>query len=688
MTGIFSPKIRLTGAIFMLVFLLGGVFLTASRVPAANLPVTSTSSAPFYLPLLLFDYPSSLSVEWSQHAHDAQHTGYTPQLVPHPWRWRWAWNGPNALGGVGKVTSGGSLPRNVQPVTGGGRVYLAAGVDGVFALSEADGGLIWQRNGIGDIRSTVAYDPDTEAVFVVSANGRLYKLQAVDGDIIDYFDSGQSSALPLPPAVIYDRVFFSMGDRVYAINKQTMQSIWSYAAGATVAIPPAYSASHDAVIVATEPDLYVHAIENTDGSQKWRVRPVDASRNFADPTEFRNGWPVIAESAGLVLIKVRLDWQTIWRDWPLTNSAMRQLLTDNPGERALFALDLEDGSIPFIANVGNGGYGDSGYLPMGPQPVVKRLPQGKEVVYLVIRGTHIYDPRWDSHFGEMVLDSSTVSGLQGGDVRFIHFDYPPGDDNPFLLTDEQPYVTMAGDTLFGGHWEAGFSLQIQDRSEPRGSFSNKITSQRLPTIATSQDTSSCSFSPSHYCAGNLENTRFYDYGFYIYYGQGSVYDQYWSEYATWVASNDNLYFRSTDGAVVALTSGDPGASASSDIVIPAPSPRPALDALPEAFIPYSEARAWNGRAVSVTGMLQYVFNNGKHVLLGFSNPHQGSFKILIRQAEWQQFQRSPEQIFQPGQWVQVTGVMDWYQGDPAIFVADPEQIRVIDATFIGSDYAR
>ncbi|MDW8321310.1 MAG: hypothetical protein RMM08_08100, partial [Armatimonadota bacterium] len=31
--------------------------------------------------------------EWNQHAHDAQRTGYTPQVVPYPWRLRWIWNG-------------------------------------------------------------------------------------------------------------------------------------------------------------------------------------------------------------------------------------------------------------------------------------------------------------------------------------------------------------------------------------------------------------------------------------------------------------------------------------------------------------------------------------------------------------------------------------------------------------------
>lgn len=100
------------------------------------------------------------------------------QVVSPPWRLRWIWNGVDAAGGVSKVTSSGSLPRNVQPVTGGGRVYIAAGNDGVFALSEATGQQLWQRSGIGAINSTVAYDADTGAVLAVSANGIFYKHRA------------------------------------------------------------------------------------------------------------------------------------------------------------------------------------------------------------------------------------------------------------------------------------------------------------------------------------------------------------------------------------------------------------------------------------------------------------------------------------------------------------------------------
>jgi len=665
--------------ILLILVLLGLIGISTVHPPHLNAQQT-TPTPQAYLPLVMRAYPPSVaSQEWSQHAHDAQHTGYTAQTVPYPWRLRWIWNGVDAGGRVSKVTTGGSLPRNVQPVTGGGRVYVAAGTDGVFALSETTGQQLWRRDGIGAIHSTVAYDPDILAVFAVSANGTLYKLRASDGAVLGQFASGQTSDLPLPPAVISDRVLFSMGNSVYAVHKQTMQPIWAYNAGATVAVPPAYSPSRDLVIVASEPDLYVHAIRNADGARWWRVRPVHSSRNFDDPTEYRYGWPVIAESAGYVLIKVRLDWETIWRDWPQTNSEMRQFLRENPDQQALFVLDLDDGRVPYIANVGNGGYGDSGYVPMGPQPVVKRLPNGKEVVYTIIRAKHAYDPRWDSHFGEMVLDNTTVSGLTGGDVRFIAFDWPPGSEDPYLITDEQPNVSMAGDYLFGGHWEAGFALRILDRSDALGSFTNRITSQRLPNVVTSQDnTGACAFSSSHYCASGLENTRMYDFGFYIYYNQGAVYDQYWSEYATWVVSNDNVYFRSTDGAIMALTSGNPvGAHGGAPLPGVVPSPTPVADEHPSAVIPHTQARQWAGRTVTVTGTLQYIFNNGKQLLLGFSNPHQGSFKAIIRQADWNRFGAPPEQLYQTGQHVAVIGQIAWYQGDPAIYVTAPEQIQVL-----------
>lgn len=642
----------------------------------------ATAIDPIYLPIILKS-PTLALTEWTQHAHDAQRTGYTAQIVPTPWRWKWAWNGPNATGGInsGKFR----LPRNSQPVTGGGQVYIAAGSGGVYALDNATGSVIWHRNPGGSINSTPAYDAQTAALFALSSNGILYKLDAATGNPITEFATGDSSDLPLPPALVDDRVFISMGQRVFAVNKNSMTQIWAYDAGSPVDSPPAYSASRNRVIVVSQ-DLYVHAINNSDGAQAWRVKPTPLNpgnpAQDSNLAEVKNGWPVIADTHGLVLVKLRLDWQTLWQPnpWPNSNTAMRSTLSGQPDLQALLVLRLDDGSVPFIANVGHGGYGDGGYMPMGPQPVVKRFATGEEVAYVVMRGSPCLktpcDGRWDSHLGELVLDDTTVSGYSAGYVRFIR--------NTFFPTDEQAYLSMAGDYLLGGHWEAGIAHQITDRSASRGSGTNPIQTADLPHVATSQDVDTCGrgFQTNHYCETSLQNTRLWPAGFYIYWKQGSVYDQYWSEYAGWVVSNNTVYFVSTDGTLVALEQGNPAAQAASSTLatITEEQVEPELNPQPVSTpIPYPQAREYASQEATVSGTIRYVFNNGLAVLLGFEHPHQGVFKVRILQQDWNNFAAPPETLYQVGQQVQVTGVIEWYQGDPVIYVRNPGQLKIVQS---------
>ncbi|NJN98852.1 MAG: PQQ-binding-like beta-propeller repeat protein [Anaerolineales bacterium] len=174
-----------------------GENFVARNVFGKTLSQEAPQPGPVYLPVILKS-PSPSLAEWTQHAHDAQRTGYTAQVVETPWRWKWAWNGPNATGGIssGKFR----LPRNSQPITGGDQVYIAAGSRGVYALNNDNGGVVWNRNPGGNINSTPAYDAQTGALFVLSSNGVLYKLEATTGNPIAEFATGASSDLPLPPA--------------------------------------------------------------------------------------------------------------------------------------------------------------------------------------------------------------------------------------------------------------------------------------------------------------------------------------------------------------------------------------------------------------------------------------------------------------------------------------------------------
>ncbi len=625
---------------------------------------------------------------WNQFGANPQRTHYVPNAVSPPWRLKWIWNGSDNNGNIpaGKF----ALPRNSQPVVGGGRVYIAAGMRGVYALDGSTGRVVWNRSFPGDsILSTPAYDGATNSLYVVSRNGILYRLHAGNGTIRGQYLTGQRVDLPLPPALAGEWVYFSMGRYVHAVNKRTMSRGWRYDAGSVVETPPAYSASRNRVVVVTR-SLHVHAINAITGQRVWRRKPTPLTPgNPTNGTEYAtasNGWPVIAEQHGLVFVRYRLHWESLW-DWPSdvdTNEEMRTLLQNNRQIQPLFALDLDTGQERFIPNVGNGGYGDGNYLPMGPLPVIKRFPNATEVAYVVMRGNcqpqidpGSCDSRWDSHLGEMVLDDATVPGYQAGYVRYIR--------NSFFPTDEQPFLTMAGDHLLAAHWEAGLAHRIVNRSAAYGdSRHNPIPTANLPHVVVSQDVDVCGtgFRRARFCGVGLYNTRPWPGGFYNYWQQGAVYDQFWSEYASWVVAANTVYFVSTDGAILAFESSSssldqpPHLTAFGD---PLAFVRNALRTLvpPPAVVSYRDAAQYAGQEVTVQGKVKMVFSNGKAVYLAFENPHQGTLKVRIMKPAWSNFQMLPLDLYQEGMVVQVRGRITWYQGDPVIYAEFPSQIAVI-----------
>lgn len=528
-----------------------GLTTTATSIPTptqTSTPTPTSTTTPTPSPTsTATPTPSQGNIlssgEWTQHAHNAQKTSYTDQVVNMPWRWKWVWNGPNSTGGIasGKFM----LPRNIEPVTGNGRVYVAAGARGIYALSQSSGNVLWNRNPGGSINSTVAYDGDTNSVFAVSTDGRLYKLNANDGSTTGSFSAAGSSTLPLPPTIHGEVVYYSMGNFVYAINKRTINQLWAYNAGTNVDTPPAYSATRNTVIAVTS-DLRVHAIDASSGTSRWISTVLSSRFQGGDPgdancgrAEVKNGWPVIADSNGYVFIKLRKCWQELWQ--PETSDA-------------LFGLSLENGQrVLSNLRIGSGGYGDGGYMPIGPMPVIRKHPNGKEVMYTIFRGRQVIDPRWDSHFGQIPLDSSTIPGVSAGQIRELLYDASGSTNgaNSFLLTDEQPFVSMSGDYLFGAHWETGHSLRITNP------LSSNITTSNADSIVSSAD--NCPVD-THYIPTAITRTgggRIYSKGFCIYRGQESVYDRYWSEHSVWTVSNGLILYKSVDGAIVALESGNP-----------------------------------------------------------------------------------------------------------------------------------
>lgn len=426
--------------------------------------------------------------DWVQDAHDAQRTGYTSEEPKTPWTWKWSFNGPDTNGGTGNHIY--NAPFEARTISGGSNIYVPAGSRGIYALSKSNGQEIWHFTD-ASILATPAYH--NGFVYAGGTNGTVYKINANTGTA-QSLNIGNS----ISKAILFvDPFVFVVTDngKLFKIDSTSLILVWSnpYVSNSTIATPASYSPSRDSIIFATD-DLYVHAVKNSDGSRLWRVKPSDASITAGFPNDFEFGWPVIAEKHGIVFVRMRIEHDKMLTHgvFPSSQTATQELLTNSAGDQNLFALDLDDGTKAFIPAVGYGSTEDfingNSYAAMGSQPVIKTWSNGDEVAYIHFRNGQRtgVDYRWDSHLGEMVLDSTTISGLPTGQLRFINSVRDEGGASYDKITDEQTPLTMAGNIIFNSHWAAlsGHTINTTERNDDtKGlTLATKIKSTPLPNV--------------------------------------------------------------------------------------------------------------------------------------------------------------------------------------------------------------
>jgi outer membrane protein assembly factor BamB len=422
--------------------------------------------------------------EWNQDAANPQRTGYIQEEPELPWEFIWSWNGPDERGNAGNHFY--DAPPEARTITGGGYVYVPAGAHGVFALFKTDGSPAW--NFIeAPVNAAPAYDPNSGMLFIGGGDGTLYQVDSHTGEAVRSYpaESPINKAVLLAEGFVY--VLTEIGE-LHKINKGDLSSEWVYRSGAGASTPPAFSSTARAVVFATD-DLYLHAVDSEEGAARWRVNPSPNPARF--PFTYEGYWPVISEQHKIVFFRLNLGMDGLWsgpkkgQKYPNTNAEIREYLLENPHLKNLFALDIKTGEEKFIPAVGYGGVemlvgDDKPELITGPVPVIKKLPEGREVAYMFFRTGQSPHPdgRWDSHIGEMVLDDQTIPSLEAGDLRFVRF------SNSYVhIGDEQCPLTMAGDTLFHAHWGASESTRITDRSPELGLiYEDPIRSEANPVI--------------------------------------------------------------------------------------------------------------------------------------------------------------------------------------------------------------
>jgi outer membrane protein assembly factor BamB len=490
---------------------------------------------------------------------NAQHTNYISTTIKAPWSVKWIWNGPAGGGDAGPATGHLALPKDVQPVVGNGMLFVGHSDGFLRAIYQTNGSPAWSTNLENPINNTVAYDPDSKSVYAGTTDGRFWRIDATNGQIVRSNRPG--GQVLMAPLLVGDKVFIGSTDGTfYAFDKLTLAQDWSYTAGAALIASPAYSPNHSGLVILEAEDKSVHALHINDGTRAWRVLvngDVDPKRG----TVFADTFPVVSNANDLVIVRSYLEWDKLWQPTggaPSSVAEIRTFLTQNPTFQSFFVLNLSDGTQKYVAPVMLGAIGNGGDLSSTPpQAVVKTLSDGTQVAYILWRNRqaciHAYcDGREDTTLGEMDLTT--------GNIRFVQ-DYKNQGDMR-LPTDEQSPLSMAGNTLLDAHWMLLGTLQIGDRSASLGgSYSTPIKTSELTPVLNTLAAGSCSSRSGHRCQAYMNppcDTFGVDPGFYVYYSSTCVYDTYFSTpVRSAVISDNTIYWKSIDGAIIALQSANP-----------------------------------------------------------------------------------------------------------------------------------
>ena len=111
-----------------------------------------------------------------------------------------------------------------------------------------------------------------------------------------------------------------------------------------------------------------------------------------------------------------------------------------------------------------------------------------------------------------------------------------------------------------------------------------------------------------------------------------------------------------------------------------PTSEPAADTVVsdgETIVSWQDTVNYEGQTVTVKGIVVDTYNSGKVVFLNFDENYEKTFKVVIFPDAWPLFPAPPDEFFRD-KTVQVTGLVEMYQGAPEIIIEQPDQIEIVE----------
>jgi hypothetical protein len=183
----------------------------------------------------------------------------------------------------------------MEPILGGGKLFVATHNGGVYALNALTGAPIWRFQANGPFLQSPAYAEGR--VVCASADGFVYALDAGHGTM-RWRSKAEEGGFAAAPIVAGERVFIgSRRGRFLCLRLRDGARLWRRDLGAPVRQTAAYFGGK--AFVASE-DGVVHCLDGATGKPAWRSSPLSGQ-------SARDYYPVIARSGSRACVIVRTN---------------------------------------------------------------------------------------------------------------------------------------------------------------------------------------------------------------------------------------------------------------------------------------------------------------------------------------------------------------------------------------------
>ena len=304
------------------------------------------------------------SAPWPTIHRDNQRSGYTNEIIAGPYERKWFADFSDEM-----------IATRVEAILAEDKCFVGTFAGRLYALDVASGKTDWSFRAAGAIGASPCYRE--RRIYFGADDGNLYCLSADNGRELWRYAAG--AGVWVSPACDGNVIYF--GDRsgnFHAIDAQSGKERWHFQTGGMILTPASITQQADRIVFGSE-DMHVYCLDSN-GKLLWKSAKLGglSLRDHA-PTIWK-GLAIVTtnpardfhstpgESPALLTavqksLAMEPDDKIIFDKWgqftmKLTprrlaaeQQAVRKYLAANRPERTFYALDLKDGSEPWIAPI-------------------------------------------------------------------------------------------------------------------------------------------------------------------------------------------------------------------------------------------------------------------------------------------------------------------------------------------------